>query len=159
MFAALFAAVLCALGFGLYLQLQKGLLPCPLCVIQRIAFIAIGITALLTAVFSTQRRGQLVGATATALFALSGFVFAARQVWLIRHPELAECGISPEEKLLNELPLAQWWPAMFQANGDCTVVAWTFLGLSVAELSLALFAGVTLFALIVGIRAARPSRG
>ena len=45
--------------------------------------------------------------------------------------------------------LAKWWPAMFEANGDCTKVDWTFLGLSVPELSLIAFvllSGIAVFA-------------
>lgn len=150
-FAALVVAVVVVLSFGLYLQLTKGLLPCPLCVIQRIAFIAVGITALLTAAFAVGRAGSLVGASLVGLFSLAGLAVAARQVWLIRNPHLGECGISPEERFLNSLPLAQWWPAMFQADGDCVAVTWTLFGLSVPELSLGLFAALTLAALLIAI--------
>ena len=34
------------LAFGLYLEHVEGLAPCPLCVVQRIEFVAVGLTCL-----------------------------------------------------------------------------------------------------------------
>jgi disulfide bond formation protein DsbB len=158
-FAALFVAVLAVLSFGLYLQLAKGMLPCPLCVIQRIAFIAVGVSAACAAVLAVRRRGQLLGATLVGLFSLAGLAVAARQVWLIRNPQLGECGISREERFLNSLPLAQWWPAMFRADGDCVAVTWTLFGFSVPELGLAAFTALILCALLIAARARRSAPG
>ena len=75
-------------------------------------------------------------------------------MYLTYNPQAAECGISPEERFLNGLPLAQWWPAMFEANGDCTRVDWTFLGLSVPELSLIAFVLLSGLAIVAALRPA-----
>lgn len=148
-FVAIFLACAGILGFGLYLQESRHLLACPMCVVQRIAFFAVGITALFAAVHNPGKAGRAAYAGFTALFALAGLVVAVRQVWLQHHPALADCGISPEEAFLNALPLARWWPAMFTANGDCARVTWTFLGFSIPELSLGLFAGLLILTMIV----------
>lgn len=122
-----------------YLQQRIGLLPCPLCVIQRIAYILIALTALAAAAFHPKGPGRWLFGVLLLLWSSAGAAVAGWQVWLTYHAYAAECGISPEEKFLNALPLSKWWPAMFEANGDCASVTWTFLGLSVPELSLIAF--------------------
>lgn len=131
-----------------YLQARVGLLPCPLCVVQRIAYILIGATALVAAAYRPKGLGRLVFGGLLLLWSSAGAAVAGWQVWLTYHPHAAECGVSPEERFLNALPLAQWWPAMFEANGDCTSVTWKLLGLSVPELSLLAFLALALTALL-----------
>ena len=135
-----------------YLQAAIGLLPCPLCVMQRIAFILFGITALVAAAHRPQGAGRWLYLALLDLWATLGAAIAAWQVYLTYHPQAAECGISPEERFLNGLPLAKWWPAMFEANGDCTKVDWTFLGLSVPELSLIAFVLLSAIAVYAALR-------
>lgn len=127
------------LAYALYLQEAQGLLPCPLCVVQRIAYGLIGLTALLAFVHNPAPRGRRIYSAVIACFALVGAVVAARHAWLLRFPFSMECGVSPEQNFLNALPLAQWWPAMFQALGDCTLVKWKFLGLAIPDWSLVWF--------------------
>lgn len=135
-----------------YLQAAIGLLPCPLCVMQRIAFILFGITALVAAAHRPQGAGRWLYLAVLDLLATLGAAIAAWQVYLTYHPQAAECGISPEERFLNGLPLAKWWPAMFEANGDCTKVDWTFLGLSLPELSLIAFVMLSAIAVYAALR-------
>lgn len=142
-------------GFAVfYLQDAVGLLPCPLCVMQRIAFILFGCTALVAAAHRPAGMVRWAYAGLLDLWATLGAVVAGWQVYLTYHPQAAECGISPEEKFLNALPLAKWWPAMFEANGDCTKVDWKFLGLSVPELSLIAFVLLSFAAIYAALRPA-----
>lgn len=127
------------IGYAIYLQEVKELLPCPLCVIQRIAYWLIGLTALLAFFHHPKLLGQRIYSGLMIVFALSGAVVAGRQAWLIRFPQAFECGISPEEAFLNALPLAQWWPDMFEANGDCADNDWQFLTLTIPDWSLIAF--------------------
>lgn len=138
-----------------YLQEKLGLLPCPLCVMQRIFFILFSLTALAAVPLRPGSGLRRLHAGLLATWAALGAVVAAWQVYLTYHPQAAECGISAEERFLNALPLAKWWPAMFEANGDCTKVDWVFLGLSVPELSLAAFVLLGVLALVA---ARRPPR-
>jgi len=46
-FGALFLITAGLLGFGLYLEHWEGLEPCPLCIFQRLAYLAVGAVALL----------------------------------------------------------------------------------------------------------------
>ena len=139
------------IGYAIYLQLFEDLLPCPLCVAQRIAYWVIGITALLA--YFNQTRSAIVKICCglVIFFAMIGAVIAGRHAWLIRFPESFECGISPEEAFLNALPLAQWWPTMFEANGDCADTSWKFLFLTIPDWSLITFMLIGITALLSGL--------
>jgi len=127
------------IGYASYLQEVKELLPCPLCVIQRIAYWLLGLTALLAFFHNPQLSGKRIYSWLITGFALTGAIVAGRQAWLVRFPQAFECGISPEEAFLNALPLAQWWPGMFEANGDCANNDWQFLTLTIPDWSLIAF--------------------
>lgn len=135
------------LGYAQYLQHVERLLPCPLCVAQRLAYWLLGLTALLALLHNPKVTGQRIYSFLMFSFALTGAVIAARHAWLIRFPEAFECGISPEEAFLNSLPIADWWPGMFEANGDCASVEWEFLSLTIPDWSLVAFVTFAIFAL------------
>lgn len=135
------------LGYAQYLQYAQGLLPCPLCVAQRVAYWLLGLTALIAFVHNPKVTGRRIYGFVLSAWALFGAVIAARHAWLIRYPEAFECGISPEEAFLNSLPIAAWWPGMFEANGDCTNIDWEFLTLTIPDWSLIAFMGLAVLAL------------
>ncbi len=137
------------IGYAQYLQHIENLLPCPLCVAQRLAYWMIGITALLAFIRKPGALGLRIYGTFMTIFACIGAIIAFRQSWLIRYPESFECGISPEEEFLNSLPLAQWWPGMFEANGDCADVDWEFLSLMIPDWSFIAFVVLGLASLYV----------
>ncbi|MBL8498682.1 disulfide bond formation protein B [Nitrosomonas sp. JL21] len=127
------------LGYAQYLQQEEGLLPCPLCVAQRVVYWLLGLTALLAFIHSPDIWGRRFYGTLMSAFASVGAIIATRHAWLIRYPESFECGISPEEAFLNALPIAEWWPGMFEANGDCASIEWKFLSLTIPDWSLIAF--------------------
>lgn len=143
------------IGFGLYLQHARGLEPCPLCILQRYAFVAAGLVALAAAVHGPGRLGQRLYAGLLAAVALCGLGVAARQVWLQHNPPLvAECGPGLEY-MLEAFPLTQLLPALFQGSGDCAKVVWSFLGLSIPEWALACFAGIMAVGVVSFLMAGR----
>jgi protein dithiol:quinone oxidoreductase len=152
LFLGLFAACAGLLGFGLYLQHSVGLEPCPMCIMQRYAFVLIGLTALVAGLHGPERTGSRVYAALILLTALAGGGVAVRQTWIqIYPPEFAECG--PDlEFMLGSFPLADAMPMIFQGAGDCSKIDWTFLGLSIANWSLVMFALVMTFALAMIVR-------
>lgn len=152
----IFLACAGLLAFGIYLQQVKYLLPCPLCVVQRIAFWFVGLTALAGFLHNPAARGRRVYGGLIALFALTGAGVALHHALIIRHPEVLGCSISPEEKFLNSLPISKWWPGMFEANGDCALVTWNFLSLAIPDWSLICFllvAALAIYLLVAGRRA------
>lgn len=147
LFLFILLCCICLLGYAQYLQHVEKLLPCPLCVAQRLAYWLLGLTALLASLHNPQGVGCRIYGFLMFAFALTGAVIAARHAWLIRYPEAFECGISAEEAFLNSLPIAEWWPGMFEANGDCANVDWEFLSLTIPDWSLVAFAILALSAL------------
>ena len=139
LFLFIFLGCIALISYALYLQLVKNLLPCPLCVAQRIAYWLVGLTALFALLHSPRATGRRIYHVLLAFFAFCGATVALRQAWLVRYPEAFECGISPEERFLNALPLARWWPSMFEANGDCADVTWKFALLTLPDWSAIFF--------------------
>jgi disulfide bond formation protein DsbB len=133
--------LICAgsLVYALYLQLVKNLLPCPLCVAQRLSYWVIGLTAMVAVAHNPRALGRRLYSGVMIVAALVGGVVATRHSWLVRYPESFECGISPEERLLNSLPIARWWPTMFEANGDCSESSWELMSLTIPDWSAILF--------------------
>ena len=152
-FLLIFLSCASLIGYALYLQLIKNLLPCPLCVVQRVAYWLVGLTALLAFLHNPLVTVRRIYSGAMAVFAFAGAVVALRQAWLVRYPEAFECGISPEEKFLNALPIAQWWPTMFEANGDCADAIWKFASLNLPDWSAVfflLFGGLAVYIFFAG---------
>lgn len=150
-FLLIFLGCASLVSYALYLQLVKNLLPCPLCVAQRVAYWLVGLTALLAFFHSPGATGRRIYSGLIAIFAFLGAAVALRHAWLVRYPEAFECGISPEEEFLNGLPLAQWWPSMFEANGDCADVTWKFASLTLPDWSaifFMLFGGLAIYILL-----------
>ncbi len=149
-FAAMFAACAGLIGFGLYLQHALGLEPCPMCILQRYAFVGIGIIALAAALQGPRGIGRWIYGGLLSLLAIAGGGVAVRHVYLEHYPpQIFDCG-ADLGYMLESFTMSDLLPMIFRGTGDCTKVPWRFLGLSIAEWSLAWFA-VLLAAAIVAI--------
>ena len=145
-FALLSAGCVVMLAFGLYLQHGLGLVPCPMCIVQRYALIFIALIAALAG--ATGRKGLHLGASATLLLsAVFGAYVAARQSWLQWYPpEVVSCG-RDFYGMIETFPLQRAIPMIFKGGGDCSKVDWTFLGGSIANWSFLCFCGIAALAL------------
>ena len=151
-YLALSITALGLLGFGLYLQHGVGLEPCPMCIMQRYAFLGVALIALVGGVHGPAPRGSRVYAALIGVAALTGASIAARQSWMqLYPPEIPECGPGLEF-MLESFPLAEALPMIFRGAGDCVAVDWTFLGLSIANWSLLTFTATIMFALWMLLR-------
>jgi disulfide bond formation protein DsbB len=158
---AALGALACALllGFGYYLQYARGLEPCPLCLVQRGFFYAVGVVLIIAAIHNPARIGAAVYGILAFVFAAGGAATAARQVWLQHLPpdKVPQCG--PDLAfMLENLPLAQTLKKLVAGSGECAKVDWTFLGLSIAEWSLVWFVLLGGYALWLAVRATRSRR-
>ena len=142
-------------GAGLVLQSWLRLSPCPLCIFQRLLYLAIGTMAVAGLLLPGVRR---FWATFIALTAVGGLAVAVYQSWMQAFPHLApECSFTDPnviERLVDWLGMR--WPSLFLATGFCTSREWEFLGLSMANWSAVVFAG---FALLAFWLARRWGRG
>jgi disulfide bond formation protein DsbB len=120
------------LGAALYMQYVEGYQPCPLCIMQRFAFLGIGIFSLLAAIAqNTRTLWQGLG----MLSGVAGIAVAGYHVSLLLNPK-ASCGIDPLENWVNALPTAKLLPQVFYSDGLCTAPLPPLFGLSIPAWSL-----------------------
>ena len=135
--------VVCAalLAFAVYLQLHDGLVPCPLCIFQRIAFTATGLVFLVAGLHAPRAAaGQRAYGLLALVAAGIGTAIAGRHVWLQHLPadQIPSCG--PGLDYMRELmPLSSVIRKVLTGSGECAKVDWTLLGLSMAEWGLVWF--------------------
>jgi protein dithiol:quinone oxidoreductase len=154
-FLAIFVVCAGLIGFALYLQHAKGLEPCPMCILQRYAFILTGTAALIAALHNPAALGLRIYALLVAVFAGLGAGVASRHVWLEHNPpKLFDCG-ADLGFLLESFTLTEAFPMIFRGTGDCTKVPWRFLGLSIAEWALIWFLVFFAAGLLIALRRQR----
>ena len=130
--------VVLGVGGGLFFQHVLKLEPCPLCILQRVAIIGVGIFAAL-GLLARGGRGQVAAAVLATACALVGAGIAAWHSWILLYPpESMSCG-RPFEWFHKDFPLETWLPKLFAGHGDCLKVEWTLLGLAIPNLSLIAF--------------------
>lgn len=138
LYAAVALLCMAFLAYALYLQFFKELDPCPLCVLQRYAFVLVAVFAAGAALFASLRPRRVFGGLAL----LSSLLGAGLAGWHVKlqlfPPEIGSCGPGLTYLVL-ELPLARALPRIFQGGGDCTLIDWRFLGLSIPAWALVWF--------------------
>ena len=153
---AFVAAVAGLLLYGVYLQEVVGLVPCPMCIVQRYAMLLLAACAALGAATGS-RRGHMAAALGVVVCAAGGAFVAARQSWLQWYPpEVASCG-RDFYGMVESFPLQRVIPMIFRGSGDCTKVDWTILGGSIANWSFVSFCGLGLGAVVFALARGRIS--
>lgn len=115
-----FIGLVCLLILAVAWYLQYGpdrQQPCPLCILQRYAFMALAVVCLLAAAHGPQRTGMLVYSGASDLIAAGGIGLA---IWQVnKGGSMTSCLADPIGEFVNGLPPANWFPEFFFANGGC----------------------------------------
>lgn len=145
----LFLGSSCLLGFGYYLQFFRDIQPCPLCIFQRIAYIAVILFSLVALIHGPKTLWLRIYSGLIVFSALAGGGIAAWQVRLQHLPpdRIPDCGPGLDY-LLDVFPLTDVIKMAFTGSGECAEVVWSFLGLSIPEWSLICF---TCIAVVSGI--------
>jgi disulfide bond formation protein DsbB len=129
----LFLTLACAgmMAFAIYKQHVDFVDPCPLCVLQRVAFIWIGAMALVAFIHNPGSRIRWLYGGVIALGGMMGMGIAGRHVWLQSLPadQVPDCGMGLNY-MLETMPLGQVLAELFYGSGECAEVSWAFLGLS-----------------------------
>ena len=141
------AALTCLLSAGLlsialFMEHVMGLNPCPLCMMQRLWILVVGLIAL----------GSLVHSPRWGIYPLIGIVacvvgawFSIKQLWLQSLPadEVPACG--PDlAYMIDAFPLSDILLAMTSGTGDCAAVSWSLLGISIPGWTLAGFVALAI---------------
>jgi disulfide bond formation protein DsbB len=146
------------MAFALYSQHFLGLEPCPLCIFQRVAVIALGALFLIAGIHGAGKVGGRVYAALMALVALAGSGVSARHVWLQTLPpdKVPSCGPGLDF-MLETFPLTEVLNKVLSGSGECAEIAWSLFGLSMPAWTLIALLGSGVFAVIVNLRLA-PAR-
>ena len=128
------------IGIALFFQYYMELDPCPLCIVQRVVVMVLGGIFLMALLHGPKGWGKRVYGLLLTLASLAGLAVAGRHTWLQHLPEdqVPECGPGLEF-WMNNLPANEVIQKVFQGSGECAEVVWTFMGLSIPELSLIAF--------------------
>jgi disulfide bond formation protein DsbB len=151
--------VACVLSFGLVgggvLMAQLlNLAACPLCIVQRMLYLLLGLVAAAGIAVAAQPVARRIAALLVAAVAATGLFVAGYQVWLQRFARDTKCAVdTPWWEQLVDWAGAQV-PLLFQPNGLCSDAAWKFLGLSIAEWSAMAFTALLALALTTAWRRA-----
>ncbi len=146
---AVFAACAGVISFALFSQMYWDLLPCPLCIFQRIAFAALGLVALIAGLHAPKGAlGRRVYGVLALIAGGTGIGIAGRHVQLTTLPpdKVPACG-PPLQFMVDNNPFGDMVKMVLTGSGECAKVDWTFLGLSMPAWSLVWFVALTLFAL------------
>lgn len=141
------------MGFGLYLQYVKHQDPCPLCMVQRVIFIAILVAFVLATLHGPKRMGERVYAGLITLLSLSGVAVAARHIWIQHLPpdQVPACGPGLDY-MLETMPMANVLKELMHGSGECAAHGWTFLTLGIPEWSLLCYLGLAVWAVLIALR-------
>lgn len=144
-----------ALAFGFYAQYGMNLVPCHLCIFQRVAMAGLGVAFVFAALFSRPGGRGIVFAVLVGLMGAATIATAGRHVWIQMQPEgsVPACG-ADLAFMLDIFPLTDVILKVFKAGGECAKIDWSFLGLSMPAWVLALAVALTAFGVFVNARKA-----
>lgn len=142
-----------------FLQRHMGLMPCPLCIFQRIGLMVMGGFALIAALANPKSTALKLLLWISSLAGIGwATTVAARHVWLQHLPadQVPSCGPGLDY-WLDTLPILQVFKEVFAGSGECASISWTFMGLSIPEQSLIFFSVLLLVHVLILWRILRPS--
>jgi len=154
-------ALLCAtmMGFALFAQFGLRLQPCNMCYLQRVAVVGLGLLFLAASVHDPGRHGARVYALLIGLAALAGVAVSARHIWMSMQPpgSLPSCG-ADFYTMLEMLPLTDVVAKIWNGGGECQIVQWRLLGLSMQTWVLLGVGGAGLAGVAGNVVLDRPER-
>ena len=148
-------ACLLLLGYGYVLEHVEGLAPCPLCILQRVAFALLLVVLIAAAAHRPRSRG---GTRAYGIFGgLVSALGAGTAGWHI-HLQNLPPGEAPEcgpglEYMLSAFPIGETIEMIFTGSGECAEVSWSFLHLSIPGWALVWFVVLGAVCVCNGFRA------
>lgn len=145
LYLLIFLACVGLLASAYYFEYVLYLDPCPLCMMQRIAVLLVGLVGLSGFLLSGTLMKQMIHGVLMILASGFGMAVAGRHIWIQNLPEdeVPTCGPSLEY-MVDTLPWAEVLTIMLRGNGNCADTQWSFLGLSMPEWVMVWFAGFAL---------------
>lgn len=148
-----FLACACLIAGAYYLQLVKGVEPCPLCIMQRVAVFATGIAFLVAALHHPGRIGGRIYGAVISVLSLAGAGVAGRHLWLQYLPAAKRPSCGPGlEYLLGTFGPFEGLRRVLHGSGECGVVDFTLFGLSIPHWTLLAFIVFAVWAVVLTFR-------
>lgn len=119
------------LGFAYYLQFERGLTPCPLCIFERVITAALGLVFFAALIQHPRRAGRWVYAVLVLIVAACGVFVSARHLYIQHLPpgQMYTCGASLN-MMIHHLPPWEFIREVLHGSGECGQIHWTLFGLS-----------------------------
>jgi disulfide bond formation protein DsbB len=138
-----FAACAAMMGFAYFAQYQLGLVPCNMCILQRICVVALGAAFLLAALHNPKGWGARIYAALIGVVALGGIAVSGRHVWMQAQPlgSLPSCG-ADFSALIEMMSFPKAVMRVLTGGGDCQAITWSLFGLSMPAWLLIVLVGL-----------------
>jgi disulfide bond formation protein DsbB len=125
---------------ALFFQYAMDLAPCIMCVYQRLAIVAIIIAGVIGSVGNQYIIARLSAFALWGIGAIWGLLIAIEHIEMQSNSGslFFSCDIIPN--FPSWAPLHEWIPFLFEATGDCGEISWQFLGFSMPQWMLVVYA-------------------
>lgn len=136
---------LCALFF----QYAMDLAPCIMCVYQRVAIFAIILAGFIGFVGCKYIITRVIAYILWAIGAIWGLIIAFEHVEIQSNSGslFFSCDLVPN--FPSWAPLHEWLPLLFEATGDCGEVSWQFLGYSMPQWMIVVYAAYVIAFILI----------
>ncbi|AAU37036.1 MULTISPECIES: disulfide bond formation protein DsbB [Basfia] len=143
---------------ALYFQYGMQLQPCVMCVYERVALGGILFAGIIGAIAPSSWFFRFLGIIIGLGASVKGFLLALKHVdYQLNPAPWNQCAYLPE--FPQTLPLDQWFPYLFKPIGSCSDIQWSFLGFSMAQWILVMFAFYSILLAIIlisQVKAGKP---
>lgn len=148
-----FIACVGLMAYALFCQYVLKLVPCPLCIFQRMAVITVGLIFLVAAVHNPRAFGARIYGALLVLAAVLGMGVSARHIWIQAQPpgSVPACG-ADLNFLLDIMPIQEVITKVLTGSGECGKIDWMFLGLTMPMWVLISLVALATWAAIVNFR-------
>lgn len=141
---------------ALYFQHIMGLAPCVMCIYQRTAMLGLVAAGLVGAIAPQYIGIRIAGYALWGYSAIKGLLIALEHVEIqVTQSPFFSCDFRPN--FAHTLPVDEWLPFFFKADGDCASISWMFAGWSMSQWMVVIFSCfIAVFSVIV-LNRLRPS--
>lgn len=153
---AFFGLAICVVSMlfaVLYLEQTLYLDPCPLCILDRVVIMSLGVLFLLALLIGPKTIFATINGVCCIVLSVVGIGLASRHIWLQNLPkdQVPECG--PDLYfMLDTLPLFETLKKTLTGSGSCADISWEFAGLTIPEQTLILFVILLILSIIQTLR-------
>lgn len=137
------------IAIALYMQYFMDLIPCALCMTQRVFVIVVGLVALIAWLHHSAtplgKKGLRSYTLLGMLMAVIGAAFSLRHLWLQSLPEELAPACGPSlGYLLDTVPFFEALDVLLKGDGNCAETSWSLFGITIPGWTLAAFIGLFL---------------